>query len=287
MTGAEAAMVMVVRCWSRIYTRGLPVDDRERRRLELESDLWEHLHDPDERAITRSVFGRFLRGIPADVRWRYRTLLDSRGARQRSHDMTTTTRVQWWTPTTVVIGVSLIALALLGLGFGETESGGWIIALGWLIAATVLLAGVAMLRWRPLIGSWTVIAGAVLLALAEPLAAPLSLVVVIGGLWSGGLVTSRRGADTMISLAPRQSALTERWYLWLAAAAALGGIGFIVLLVWPSVTPENCTEANPCWQDSAAWAAWILSWMAALVSGVIGLILGGLRMLVRHRTRLA
>ncbi len=73
--------------------------------------------------------------------------------------MTTTTRFQWWTPTTVVIGVTTMALALLGLGFGETESGGWVTALSWLIAAVVLLAGVVVLRWRPVIGSWTVIAG--------------------------------------------------------------------------------------------------------------------------------
>jgi hypothetical protein len=287
MTGPEPVAVRVVRRWARVYTRGLPVDDRERRRLELESAVWEHLHDPDEVATGRAVFGRFLRGIPADVRWRYRTLLDSRGARHRSNDMTTTPRFQWWTPTTIVIGVTITVLALLGLGFGESESGGWIVALSWLIAAVVLLAGLAALRWRPVVGTWTVITGAVLFALAEPLATPLSIVVILGGLWTGNLVTSRHKAEATIPLAPQQSSLVNRWYLWLTVAAALGAIGFIVLLVWPAVTPDTCTEVNPCWQDSAAWAAWILSWMAALVTGGIGVILGGLRLLVRHRTRFA
>ena len=287
MTSAASLAVRSVRWWAQLYTRGLPVEHRERRRLELESDMWEHLHDPDEPATSRALLGRLLRGIPADVWWRYRTLLDSRGARHRSSDMTTTPRVRWWTPTTMVIGVTVTVLALLGLGFGETESGGWIVALSWLIAAAVLLAGLAALRWRPVVGSWAVITGAVLFALAEPLATPLSLVVVVGGLWTGNLVTSRHKAEATIPIAPRQSSLANRWYLWLSVAAALGAVGFIVLLVWPAVVPDHCTETNPCWQDSAAWAAWILSWMAAFVTGGIGVLLGGLRLLVRHRTRLA
>ena len=187
----------------------------------------------------------------------------------------------------MVIGVAATALAVLGLGFGVTESGGWIKALSWLVAAVVLLAGLAVLRWRPVIGSWTVIAGAVLVALAEPIAAPLSILVVVGGLWTGNLVASRHKAETRIPLAPRQSSLTERWYRWLITATALGAVGFIVLLVWPAVTPETCTESNPCWEDTAAWAAWILSWMGALITGAIGLVLGSLRFVVRHRTRLA
>ncbi len=287
MTGGETLVVGLVRCWARLYTRGLAVDERERRRLELESDVWEHLHDPDEQATSRAVFGRFLRGIPADVRWRYRTLLDSRGARHRSYDMTTTSRFQWWTPTTMVIGVTVTALALLGLGFGELESGGWIIAVSWLVAAVVLLAGLAVLRRRPVVGSWTVIAGCVLFGLAEPLAIPLSALVILGGLWTGNLVTSHDEAGTKVPLAPRQFSLTERWYAWLGVAAGLGAVGFIVLLVWPAVTPDHCTEANPCWEDTAAWATWILSWMAALVTGGVGLVLAGLRLVVRHRTRLA
>lgn len=200
--------------------------------------------------------------------------------------MTTTVRSQWWTPTTMVIGVTVTVLALLGLGFGETESGGWLVALSWLLAAVVLLAGLVALRRRPVVGSWTVIAGAALFALAEPLATPLSLTVVVGGLWTGNLVTSRDKAEAVIPLT-RPSSLADRWYLWLTVATALGAFGFLVLLIWPAVTPENCTETSPCWQDSAAWAAWILSWMAALVTGGIGVILGGLRLLVRHRTRLA
>lgn len=201
--------------------------------------------------------------------------------------MTTTQRVQWWAPTTMVIGVTVAVLALLGLGFGETESGGWAVAVGWLVAGVVLLAGLAVMRSRPLVGSWVVIAGAVLLALAEPVAILPTIVVILGGFWTGNLVISQRRAEATIPLARRQSFLAARWYVWLMAATALGAIGFLVLMMWPAVTPDHCTEANPCWQDSAAWATWILSWMAAVITGAVGLVLGGLRFLARHRTRLA
>lgn len=48
--------------------RGLPHDVADRRCLELESDIWEHLHDAGEPAAAREPLGRFLRGAGADPR---------------------------------------------------------------------------------------------------------------------------------------------------------------------------------------------------------------------------
>ena len=45
MSGVLA--ITVTRWWTRVYTLGLPADLREARRAEIESDLWESLHDPD------------------------------------------------------------------------------------------------------------------------------------------------------------------------------------------------------------------------------------------------
>lgn len=103
--------VRVSRGWAATYTRGLPTEIAELRVLEIESDLWEHLQDPD--TADREILGRTLRGIHADVWWRYRTLLESRGARQRSHEMTTTQRIaqRWY----VWLG---IAVVLAGVGSG-------------------------------------------------------------------------------------------------------------------------------------------------------------------------
>lgn len=103
--------VRVCRGWAATYTRGLPTEIAELRVLEIESDLWEHLQDPE--TADREILGRTLRGIQADVWWRYRTLLESRGARQRSHEMTTTQRIaQHWY---VWLG---IAVVLFGVACG-------------------------------------------------------------------------------------------------------------------------------------------------------------------------
>jgi hypothetical protein len=65
----------------RLYTCGLPPDVRTARRAELESDVWEHLHDHDGRrqsAVALEIVRRTAAGVPADVAWR----LEHRGARR-------------------------------------------------------------------------------------------------------------------------------------------------------------------------------------------------------------
>jgi hypothetical protein len=198
--------------------------------------------------------------------------------------LTTHSRINWWTPVTMVFGITATVMALMGLGFGETDNGGLLFAVRWLVSAVVLLAGLAVLRRRPVTGSWMVIIGAALFALGDLIGIPIALFVIIGGLWTGNLVTSE-GRAARLDLAPRQASLTEHWYRWLMTAAGLGALGFLVLIIWPSVTPDNCTEASPCWEDSLAWAAWILSWMSAFITAGIGVILGSLHFVVRHRTR--
>ena len=65
----------ITRTWVSTYTAGLAANDREARVAEISSDLWEHQHDAASEgtrlpAIALSIFGRMLRGIPADVFWR-------------------------------------------------------------------------------------------------------------------------------------------------------------------------------------------------------------------------
>jgi hypothetical protein len=63
----------VVRGWTRFYTWRLPPDLRDRRRTEIDSDLWESEHDQAGASPLSSaahVLGRFVRGMPADLAWR-------------------------------------------------------------------------------------------------------------------------------------------------------------------------------------------------------------------------
>jgi len=67
------AMAMT-RWWTRVYTFGLPAELRETRRAEIESDLWESLHDPD--AARSQILPRLAGGVMDDVCWRANYLAD-------------------------------------------------------------------------------------------------------------------------------------------------------------------------------------------------------------------
>jgi hypothetical protein len=61
--------IAIVRAWTRVYTLGLDAALRDARRAEIESDLWEQVHEPEYSTRAIDVWGRLLLGIPDDVRW--------------------------------------------------------------------------------------------------------------------------------------------------------------------------------------------------------------------------
>ena len=63
-----SALHLLVRVWTHLYTFALPSEVRDRRRAEIESDVWESGHDPD--VPRHAVVLRLLRGMPADLLWR-------------------------------------------------------------------------------------------------------------------------------------------------------------------------------------------------------------------------
>jgi hypothetical protein len=63
-----SALHVLVRIWTHLYTFALPSEIRDRRRAEVESDVWESEHDPD--VPHHAVVLRLLRGMPADLLWR-------------------------------------------------------------------------------------------------------------------------------------------------------------------------------------------------------------------------
>ena len=56
----------VARWWTRLYTAGLPVDLRDARRAEVESDLWESVADG---APSRHILARVALGLADDLTW--------------------------------------------------------------------------------------------------------------------------------------------------------------------------------------------------------------------------
>jgi uncharacterized protein (TIGR03435 family) len=70
-SSATELAVALTRLWVRTYTCRLSADACERRRAEVESDLWELQHDPERRgaAIAMQLLWRLLAGIPDDIGW--------------------------------------------------------------------------------------------------------------------------------------------------------------------------------------------------------------------------
>ena len=76
----DAAFVVAthrfVRGWVRMYTLGLPIETRSARRTEIDADVWDQthawdLHGPSTPGGPSSVLLRCLRGMPADLLWRF------------------------------------------------------------------------------------------------------------------------------------------------------------------------------------------------------------------------
>jgi hypothetical protein len=62
-------VVGLTRLWTRLYTAGMPREVRDRRRAEIESDIWESTEPVDR--LSGSHVLRLLIGVPDDVLWRY------------------------------------------------------------------------------------------------------------------------------------------------------------------------------------------------------------------------
>jgi hypothetical protein len=75
MSRLANGVAWLVHRWTHAYTSGLDKEDRDQRRAEIESDLWEHFEaargDGENLASTGvQVLLRMVAGVPADVRWR-------------------------------------------------------------------------------------------------------------------------------------------------------------------------------------------------------------------------
>ncbi len=77
MMRSTAMAAGLTRSWIRCYTLGLSGQTRTFRQDEIESDLWEHERDEAGGVSSPAVFGlavmsRLVRGMPADVFWRFK-----------------------------------------------------------------------------------------------------------------------------------------------------------------------------------------------------------------------
>lgn len=135
--------------WARVYTRTAPEPDGSARRAELAADVHDQLAEARSRAlpgdeVARSVLGRVLRGVAADLAWRFGV-------------ESTPARLDWHLahPGTVLAGLFVVlvpATMLADAARGPVaELGHFVNPLAstvvLLSSAAVAVAGIALGRW--------------------------------------------------------------------------------------------------------------------------------------------
>jgi hypothetical protein len=191
----------------------------------------------------------------------------------------------WWPPLVALYAIATTAIfagAAL-FGDGDIDAG----ALGWLAVAVTasasMVIGLAVRNHHLTAGSWMIAIGTIptLMTLF-----PLALVLFVGGIWTGNLAfrdpPAGLAADQV--LVERRAQLVDVWWRCLILAVVLTAIGFGVLHAAGSLY-DSGSESEPTVLGGVAWLLWMLSWAAAAISGAIGVILGIMNIVVRHRTR--
>jgi hypothetical protein len=233
--------------------------------MEIESDIHEQLQTMG----TQGVLGRCLRGIPADVWWRIRTLLERASQAERNPIMASNPARNLWVAF-VVVHLAL-SLTLAGSLFVPLP----VMALGGL----AMMAGLYVQRERPVTGSWIVLVG-----LIPTLVSITGVLVLISGLWTANLAFTEKTAELRYDAMTfrRANAFEQKWWQWFGVSAAMFAIGIGALFLLgdgEAATGEDDTSLL----NSLAWLVWLLSWVGAIVSAALGIVRG----IGRHRTRSA
>jgi hypothetical protein len=130
-----------------------------------------------------------------------------------------------------------------------------------------LLSTAPRLRWERLMPAPRILlaaAFATLTMFALAVGSPTLTLAFVGLV--GLLVVIGSGHSRPIAVGEQR--VSDRWYLWLVAAVGLGLLGLLVLMF-------AFTEIG--------WLVWMLSWSAAVVTAGIGLVLGAMNLVARHR----
>jgi hypothetical protein len=135
-----------LRRWAEVYTRGLPADVRERRREEIDDDLWSQLEEArlvgrSHRSTNGEILVRWLTGLPADVSWRLARGRAAPAPAPTVPGLSPVSQAPAWLAivgglSIVLYGLLIVAIALVTPGFGiedayrEVTPGLFVILLG-------------------------------------------------------------------------------------------------------------------------------------------------------------
>jgi len=223
----------LLRWWTRLYTVAMPREQRERRRAEVESDLWESLRDP---AGSRQILSRLLLGVADDVGWSI------------THMEQTSRSSLWWS-----VGSLLVFVAVAGTLIYAPESAvmreaiwAWPTVAGLHVVGIVTLISLRLLIDLRLIGLRWPFGGVPMATLARrvtPWTALAVLLTLATGLALYAVDPGDLAANSMfqIKIAALVLALVNVWYChavalrdaaqWQPTPAARAS-GYLSLTLW-------------------------------------------------------
>ncbi|MDQ7992830.1 MAG: hypothetical protein REI45_09160, partial [Propionicimonas sp.] len=159
--------VDAARVWVGCYTGWVGAEASERRRAEIESDLWEQQADASARdlppaTVALSIARRVVAGIPADLLWVHKQRMAARGrpAERKARLMNAIGRLAatwWWT-----VAAATLAGIYIWLGIGNLRMPGIPYLDGAIQAfglAALMTAGIALLRPMPRLAGILAVAG--------------------------------------------------------------------------------------------------------------------------------
>jgi hypothetical protein len=148
----------LVHAWVWLYTRGLATELRRARHDEIDSDLWEHVHETKGAGrvgVNLQVLARLLLGLAADVAWRLETGATRRAGKERgmsasflSTRMTGGGRAEkvfLACAGLLVVYQAAIALISAGFGVGLWRGGPDDPGNGWFLTLPISAAGVVLI----------------------------------------------------------------------------------------------------------------------------------------------
>ena len=199
-------------------------------------------------------------------------------------------RRNWWVVLTAALGALLVTSSAFIAMVGVDDNGADIAfrligAVTGVVTGGLVIGGLVKRQSNIVTGSRLIFAGSVMTLMGGFEFIPIGMIVLISGFWTGNLQLSE--AEDLLELHPvrrQQVDMTAKWHLWLVAAAVLFVVGLVTIASAEALI--DMTDEDNVF-SGLAWIVWMLSWLGAMVTGGIGIILAGLHLIVRHRTRLA
>ena len=248
----------LVRRWVGLYTRGLPVELRDRRRGEIEADLWDQLAEatligrPD-RSTGVEILARLVLGVPADLTWRWSQAVGDRSRPKVERRTTMGPRVLGLVAILGGLGLASGVAVFVGMALSSPGVRPWDLVIDDpLMSSFMAIAGQGGIVALSISTTGLVFAFQDRLSNGGALAGSISLLGIFGlfGAYAALLLLPAGSAFVVWDLA-RARVLSR----WLATAHVAAAVAFVVAI-------GSMFVNAPLRAASPLWLLYPLTWVA-------------------------